>query len=59
MYSTWGEEDAVDEVDAADKAVVEDVVNAHHLQPTCRIRHRVAVDVATTGVSRSHQEERD
>ena len=49
----------MDEVDAADKAVAEDVVNAHHLQPTCRIRRRVAVDVATTGVSRLHQEERE
>ncbi len=45
-------------MDVADKAVVEDVANAHHLQPTCRIKHRDAADVATTGVSRSPQEER-
>ncbi len=48
----------VDEVDVADKAVAEGVDSAHHSQPTCRIRRRVAVDGATVGVSRSHQEER-
>ena len=48
----------MDEEDVADKAVVEDVANAHNLQPTCRIKRRVAADVATTGVSRSPQEVR-
>ena len=60
MDSTWDGEDAVVvEVDAADKAGEEDVVNAHRLRPTCRIRRRAAVDAATTGASRSHQEERE
>ena len=47
------------EVDVADKAVAEDVDSAHHLQPTCRIRRRVAVDAAATDVSQLHQVERD
>jgi hypothetical protein len=50
--------DAVDEEDVAAEAVVEDAANAHHLQPTCRIKHRDAADVATSWVSKSHQEER-
>ena len=49
----------MDEEDAGDKAVEEDVANAHHLQPTCRIKRRVAEDVETTAVSQSLQEERE
>jgi len=49
----------VDEVDVADKAGAEDVDSAHHLQPICRIRHRVEADVATTEEFQLHQVERD
>ncbi len=48
-----------DKVDVADKAGSEDVDSAHHLQPTCRIRHRVAADVAATEVSQLHEVERE
>ena len=46
----------MDKEDAADKAVAEDAANAHHLQTNCKTKRRDAVDVATTGVSQSHQE---
>ena len=49
----------MEEVYAADKAVAEDAANAHHLQTTCKTKRRDAVDVATTGVSQSHQEGRE
>ena len=48
----------MDEEDVAAEAAVEDVANAHHLQPTCRIKHRDAADVETLWVSQSPQEER-
>ena len=36
LHSTWDGEDVVDEEYAEDRAVAEDVANAHHLQPTCK-----------------------
>ena len=56
MHSTWDAEDKLDEEDEADKVALEDVVNARHSQTTCRTKRKVKVDVATTGVSQSHQE---
>ncbi len=49
----------MDGVDAADKAVAEDVDSVHHLQPTCRIRRRVPADAVATEVSQLHQVERN
>ena len=41
----------MDKEDAGDKAVTEDVANAHHLQPTCKTKRRDAVDGAIMEVS--------
>jgi hypothetical protein len=56
MHSTWGVEDELDEEDEADKVGAEDVANACHSHNTCRTKRKDKVDVATTVVSRSHQE---
>jgi hypothetical protein len=56
MHSTWDGEDAVDKEDAEEKVVAEDVAKAHHLQPKSKTKRRVAVDVATPGLSLLRQE---
>ena len=48
----------MDKEDKVDKVVVVDVANAHHLQTTRKTKHRVAVDVATPGLSLLRQEGR-
>ncbi len=44
------------EEDKVDKVAMADVANAHHLQTTCKTKRRVAVDVATPGLSLLRQE---
>ena len=44
------------EVDKADKVVEEDEANTRRSQTTCKTKRKDEVDVATTVVSRLHQE---
>ena len=49
----------MDEEDEVNKVAVADVANAHRLQITCKTKRRVAVDLATPGLSLSRQEGRE
>ena len=56
MHLTWDVVVELDKEEKADKAAVEDVASAHHLQTTCRTKLKAKMVVASTLVSQLHQE---